>query len=193
MPNGSPLILPTLFCPTPSYYRAIVRHQGQVIIDTATRFDKRRKQTHRCLLADARGPIELTVPIAKPYGPTWDKVEISRHGEWWITARTLLESAYGRTPFYEFYADDFMPLLNPEDFTTVADMNRRFDETIRRCLHIQADVTYQALNSADTREPGQEDVGPYWQVRADKFGYISGLSVLDLLFNLGPEAIYRLL
>lgn len=193
MPNGSPLILPTLFCPGPAYYRAMLAHQGPVIIDTATRFDKRHKQTHRCLIADTRGPIELTVPIAKPYGRTWADTRISLHGNWWLTARTLLESAYSRTPYYEFYADDFTPLLNPDLFTTVADLNSRFDAAIRRSLNLPAQVTYQPLGAPSVTEPdNRADIGPYWQIRAHTLGYLPGLSTLDLLFNLGPEALLRL-
>ncbi|MDE6430391.1 MAG: WbqC family protein, partial [Duncaniella sp.] len=32
----------------------------------------------------------------------------------------------------------------------------------------------------------------YWQIREDKLGFIPGLSVLDLIFNLGPEAVLYL-
>ena len=44
----------------------------------------------------------------------------------------------------------------------------------------------------DDRAVGYDDLPPYWQVREDKLGFISGLSVLDLIFNLGPEAVVYL-
>ncbi len=191
MPDSSPLVLPTMFCPGPTYYRAMLRHHGPVVIDTAVRFDKRCKQTHRCLIADARGPMELTVPIAKPYGPTWDRTEVSLHGRWWEVHRTALESAYGRTPYYEFYADDFNALLDPATFTTVAELNRKFDTVIRRCLNLPVSVSYEPLGS-NAPQPLQSEIGPYWQVRQQKFGFLPGLSVLDLLFNLGPESLLLL-
>lgn len=189
MPDCSRLILPTLFCPPPAYYHAMLMHDGPVIIDTATRFDKRMKQAHRCRIADTRGPMELTVPIAKPYGPTWNQVAVSLHGNWWEVHRLALESAYGRTPYYEFYADDFNRLFDPTTFTDVAELNCRFDVVIRRCLGLPVNVTHAPLSTPDVKMPPMNDLGPYWQVRADKFGYISGLSILDMLFNLGPESL----
>lgn len=192
MPEGS-LILPTRFCPPPAYYKEMARHSGPVVIDTAARFDKRCKQAHRCAIADARGPLDITVPIAKPYGRTWDRVAVSLHDQWWETARTALESAYGRTPYFEFYADDFLPLLQPDRFSSVAALNRDFDTAIRRCLQLPAEVTYEPLNSPDAREPEPADIGPYWQVRQDRFGYLPGLSTLDLLFNLGPESLLKIM
>lgn len=190
MPEGS-LILPTRFCPPPAYYRAIALHRGPVVIDTATRFDKRCKQAHRCTIADAGGPLDITVPIAKPYGCTWNDVGVSLHDQWWETARTALESAYGRTPYFEFYADDFLPLLDPVRFTTVSALNRDFDAAIRRCLGLRVDVVYEAVGAV-AHDPAPYDVGPYWQVRQERFGYLPGLSTLDLLFNLGPESLLLL-
>ena len=69
--DEKPLILPSLFCPAASYY-AMMAEAGHVVVNTGMRFDKRRKEVHRCVIADTRGPLELTVPIAKPYGRTWD-------------------------------------------------------------------------------------------------------------------------
>lgn len=191
MPDGS-LILPSRFCPPPAYYKAMLANGGPVVIDSATRFDKRCKQAHRCTIADARGPLDITVPVAKPYGKTWAVVAVSLHDQWWETARTALESAYGRTPYFEFYADDFLPLLDPARFSSVAALNRAFDEAIRRCLALPVEVSYADLNSPEATDPAPVDVGPYWQVRQDRFGYIPHLSTLDLLFNLGPESILQL-
>lgn len=192
-PSGS-LILPTLFCPSPAYYRAMLLHDGPVVIDTATRFDKNLKAAHRCRIADVRGAVELTVPVAKPYGQTWGDTRISLHGRWWEVMKTTLESAYGRTPFFEFIGDEFTEIItDPARFTTVAELNRQFDMAIRRCLDIKKEVTYEPLALPSYEKIPEFNPAPYWQVRADKFGFISGLSILDLIFNLGPEAILTLM
>lgn len=193
-PGGSRLILPTLLCPGPDYYRAMLLHDGPVVIDTATPFDKNQKAAHRCRIADVRGPVELTVPIAKPYGHTWGSTRISLHGRWWEVMKTTLESAYGRTPYFEFIADEFLEIIaDPDSFTTVADLNRRFDIAIRHCLDIRKEVSYEPLGEATIKKIPEFEPAPYWQVRADKLGFISGLSVIDLIFNLGPEAILTLI
>ena len=100
---------------------------------------------------------------------------------------TALESAYGRTPFFEFYADDFRPLiLGVEEYGTVGELNFRFDLAIRRALGLTSPVVYSPVES----EPQPVELWmpePYWQVRADRLGFIPNLSILDLIFNLGPE------
>ena len=138
-------------------------------------------------IADTRGPLELTVPVAKPYGRTWADTSVSRHGAWFDVMWTALESAYGRTPFFEFYADDFRPLLlGVDDFGTVGELNFRFDLAIRRALGIQSPVIYSTEEASPVAiEPWQPQ--PYWQVREQQLGFIPGLSILDLIFNLGPE------
>ncbi len=196
--DEKPLILPSLFCPAASYY-AMMAEAGHVVVNTGMRFDKRRKEVHRCVIADTRGPLELTVPIAKPYGRTWDEISVSTHGSWWNVVRTALESAYGRTPYFEFYFDDFMPLFDPGSLSTVTDLNKRFDTVIRRCLGLTTEVTYTTAGSQCTTYPygidksRQPRIMPYWQVRADRFGFIPDLSILDLLFNMGPEALLWLI
>lgn len=180
--------MPSRFCPPAAYYRMIALNpDATTIVCGGERFDKRHKDAHRMTVADTRGRLELTVPVAKPYGRTWADTAVSRHGEWWAVMWTALESAYGRTPFFEFYADDFRPLiLGVEDYGTVGELNFRFDLAIRRALGITSPVVYSPAEATpqpvETWEPQ-----PYWQVRADRLGFIPGLSILDLIFNLGPE------
>ena len=186
------LVLPTRFCPPPAYYRMMALHQGNVSVCLEERFDKRRKSAHRTAIADARGVLELTVPIEKPYGKTWAETKVSLHGRWWEVMSTALESAYGRTPYFEFYADDFLPIIsNPETFTTVSELNSRFDVAIRRAIGLTRPV---AAADAGTRpaviEPWEPQ--PYWQVRREQLGFIGGLSILDMIFNLGPETLIHL-
>lgn len=182
------LKLPSRLCPGADYYRMVALNpEATTIVCAGERFDKRRKEAHRFAVADTRGRLELTVPVAKPYGRTWADTGVSLHGRWWEVMWTALESAYGRTPYFEFYADDFKPLMiNAGDFGSVGELNFRFDLAIRRALGLTAPVIYSPSESEpDEIEPWAP--APYWQVRADRFGFLPGLSVLDMIFNLGPE------
>lgn len=180
------MILHSLFCPSANYYRIIARNP-EVQINLNARFDKRQKEVHRMVIADVRGAVELTVPIAKPYGKTWGETRISQHGHWNRTMWTALESAYGRTPYFEFYADDFRPLLaDRNDFGTVTELNAQFDSVIRHCLQLPIEGIEPANMEVNSQPP-------YWQIRQDKLGFIPNLSILDLIFNLGPEALIYLL
>ena len=171
------LYLASRLAPTPAFYHALAAHRGPVVICCAERFDKRCKAAHRFVIADTRGPLDLTVPIAKPYGRTWAATRLSTHGTWWETIPAAL-------------APDLLPLLSdPARFDSVGALNAAVDSFVRRALDLtDVDVSYSFDPALRPTEPAGFELAPYWQVRADRLGFIPGLSILDSIFNLGPEA-----
>lgn len=166
-------------------------------------FDKRRKEIHRYDIADVNGPLTLTLPIVKPHGiprATWRDVRVSDHGQWWHVHRVSLESAYGRTPFFEFYIDRFLPFMSRETadrFPSVIDLNEAIDKEIEVLLLLPPSPTATPGSPVTASLPGKavgcpsearDAILPYWQPRQARFGFLPGLSILDLLFCLGPEA-----
>ncbi|MDE7468125.1 MAG: WbqC family protein [Muribaculaceae bacterium] len=198
-PRDTLLLAPRLFGSI-GYYAAMARY-GRVVIDTAMRYDKRAKAVHRYDIVDTRGPVTLTVPLAKPHGsarPTWADAAVSTHDQWWHQHRITLESAYGRTPFFEFVYDRFAALIADPTaaprWPSAIDLAREADRAVRALLGFENTVLWQPaadeapavdLRRADFTLP---DMSPYWQVRAHTLGFSPNLSILDLIFNLGPEA-----
>lgn len=195
--SGAVVAFEPRLLPSAAYY-ARMAMAPRVLIDTTLRYDRRNKGVHRTTVADTRGALQLTVPVAKGdrRPAQWRDVAVSDHGRWWDSFRVTLESAYGRTPFFEFYIDDFLPFLTEEYATSapgIIDMDVVLDAIVRRILLIDADVAYspadcagsEIIRSTSLPEPVMK---PYWQVRTDKFGFIPSMSVVDLIFNLGPEA-----
>lgn len=191
--------MPAIFAPqlfgSVAYYAEMACHD-RAVVDTGMRYDKRFKSAHRCTIADTRGPLMLTVPVSKPVGARlWSETRISHHGQWWTTMLTSLESAYGRTPYFEFYIDRFMPWIAPVDMS-VTDMDCGLDAVVRRTLGISTEVEYAdasvipANPALDFRSSAFDHIKPvpYYQVRALKLGFLPGLSILDLIFNMGPES-----
>lgn len=175
-------------CFGPVEYYAVMASVPAVTVDTGLRFDKRFKSTHRFEIADTRGRLCLTVPVAKPYGETWAGTAVSPHGEWWSVILTALESAYGRTPFFEFYIDRFSRLFSREAAgMPVTEFCKAADSAVRGALGIDTDVIYAPAGEAPAPMPEVRPVS-YWQIWADRFGFIPGLSVLDIIFNIGPES-----
>lgn len=171
----------------------IRRAAGMPVTDNAL-FDKRRKEIHRYTIADVNGQLTLTLPIVKPHGipkATWRDVKVSDHGQWWHVHRVSLESAYGRTPFFEFYIDRFRPFISSETvdrFSSVLDLNIAIEKEIENLLLLpDSDIEVSSTILQD-RLATPIETTPYWQPRQEKLGFISGLSILDLIFCLGPEA-----
>lgn len=186
-------VQPRLF-PSPRWFAALAGAK-RASINLLSPWNKRDKLTHRFSIADVNGIVDLTTPVAKPQSFTHARLKdiaLSRHGNWWHTQRVALESAYGRTPFFEFYFPKFEPFFSPDTpdrypmlwqyllITTSLTAKLLGLETT-----IAASETPAHVAAALTSDLAME---PYWQVRSHTLGFISGLSALDLLFNLGPEA-----
>lgn len=199
------LLRPELFGSVDRYI--LMSRYGRVAVDVDMPYDKRVKATHRFTIADTRGAVNVTVPTVHPskhHGTLVSDILLSDHSPWWQTVMTALESAYGRTPFFEFYADDFARLFTSRRVgTPLVDFCRDADLTVCRLigLDMPAYVGVEAVASAvaaggmtDRRRgvPEVSDFTPYYQVRAEKLGFLPHLSIVDLLFNLGSEALLYL-
>lgn len=186
-------------------YFALAAAYGTAVILDNSLYDKRQKEAHRYTVADTHGPVTLTVPVAKPHGiprATWAQTGVSDHGAWWHTHRVTLESAYGRTPFFEFYIDSLLPFLSadtPARFHSVAALDVAVTERLAALLQLPTRII-AASEAPQTPADACTDPSlglrltdltlypPYYQVRRHTQGFHPGLSILDLLFNLGPEA-----
>lgn len=197
-PMAATLVLPPAYCGGIGRYALMMRY-GRTVVDTSGQYDKRCKVPHRCSIADTRGSLQLTVPIAKPerhHGTRWADIRISLHGRWWDVHRTAMASAYGRTPFYEFISDRFEALWRGFSVDgcnlSLMDLDAAIEAEICRQLGLAApEYTVCPPSDGCRVSLGEADsltVAPYWQVRRSELGFIPGMSVLDLLFNLGPEA-----
>lgn len=204
-PSTTIIMPPALFAPIEWW--AKLAAYGTVVIDDTIRYDKRYKQVHRYDIADVRGRLSLTVPVVKPtnapgHAATWHDVAISTHGNWWHVHRITLESAYGRTPFFEFYVDRlarFFDSDTPERYKSVAALNRDATLAVASILGLDNKIVF--ASDIDTTPVGITDNQhtesqscpihinqPYYQVRHNTLGFIANLSILDLIFNLGTEA-----
>ena len=171
------------------------------------------KQTYRnrCLIASAQGVQALTVPVIHDGTADIRDVRISDHGNWRHLHWNALCSAYGDSPFFEFYADDLAPFFERR-WTFLLDFNEEIMATMCRLLDIHPHITPTEVywsaemvegegNTDDFREVirpkhplPDADFLPkrYYQVFEQKQGFLPNLSILDLLMNEGNESIFYL-
>jgi len=197
------LLQTTYFGPI-QWYQKLNRYE-QCLIE---QYDSYQKQTYRnrCVIATANGTQALTVPVSSD-SPA-DKVKdirISDHNQWRRIHWNALQSAYSESPFFDYYADDIRPFYE-QRYDYLVDFNEAIRQKICELIDIHPQVTYteqwtQAPQGADFRgvinakhpQPDSEfEPQPYWQVFQHKHGFQPNLSILDLLFCMGPESIFYL-
>ncbi len=184
-----------------TYQRCLIEHCDTYI-----------KQTYRnrCIIATEAGRQSLTVPIEHGARSMRD-IRISDHGNWRHLQWNALVSAYGESPFFEFYADDIHPFFERRwDF--LFDFNMEITMKMCELLDIKPNIELttdyvkdyistpedmvhdfrEAINSKHPDKDSDFNPKPYYQVYARKNGFQPNLSILDLLFNEGNEAIYYL-
>ena len=188
----------------PVQYFAKLLHYDKVYVE---QWDNYVKQTYRnrCVIAGSNGPVALTVPIEKPdtLKCCMKDIRISDHGKWRHLHWNALESAYNQTPYFDYLKDDFAPFYE-KPYTYLMDFNEGLMMLVCKLIDmepcIERTTTYLATyESGDFRETihpkrdWREDKDftpiPYYQVFQQKLGFLPNLSIVDLLFNMGPESL----
>ncbi len=189
------LTLPLAYLAPISHYQAL-RHRKEATLEVCDTYE-RQTLRNRCYIAAANGCTALTVPVVAPEGerPLMRDVRISDHGNWRHLHWQAIVSAYRATPFFEFYADDFAPFY-ARKWHFLADYNEELMRLVCRLLGLRTELSRTTSfagtpafplkrNANERHGEGRE----YYQVFGKKHGFIGDLSIIDLLFNMGPEAI----
>ena len=199
---GTVLLSTTYFGPV-QWYQKLHRAEDVQI----EQWESFQKQTYRnrCLIATTQGIQALTVPTERGGSPLIKDTRISDHGNWRHLHWNALQSAYGESPFFEYYQDDIRPFFE-QRWDYLLDFNEAIRTKICELIDIQPQVSLTkefttVNNSFDFRsairpknpQPDPDfEPKPYYQVYQQKHGFLPNLSILDLLFNMGPESIFYL-
>ena len=193
------------------------------------------KQTYRnrMLIPTTNGPLALTIPTNHNTSLAMKDIRISDHANWRHVHWNALLSAYGESPFFEYYQDDIRPFYEKK-YEFLFDFNMEITEKMIELLDIRPKISItneyiQNEESEELRAQSEEFNGftnhkvqssnlkvqsivdfreairpkkplpdaefeskRYYQVYEQKFGFQPNMSILDLLFNEGNEAIFYL-
>ena len=118
---SSVLLSTTYFGPI-QWYQKLHRYD-QVLIEQHETFPKQTYR-NRCLIATTQGVQALTVPVSKSETEPYSRrVRISDHGNWRHLHWQALQSAYGESPFFEYYEDDLRPFFTEHNWEFLMDFN----------------------------------------------------------------------
>ncbi|MBX3255838.1 MAG: WbqC family protein [Chitinophagaceae bacterium] len=161
---------------------------------------------NRCLIAGANGVLSLSVPVAggRNVNLVVKEVKIDNMQNWQAIHWRSIFSAYNRSPWFEFYRDE-LELFYTRKFTFLWDWNlelmnwvlqkMKMDIPVHFSGHYRKQVTGDDIIDMRNKIVPRDlphfntDCPPYNQVFVSRHGFIPNLSIIDLLFCEGKNAL----
>ena len=171
-------ILPIAYLAPIDWYHIYLSNPMDTQIEVMESFEKQTFR-NRCTITTPDGPLMLSVPVKKvDHKQLTRDIEISYQQRWQHQHWIALMSAYKHTPYFDYYAAFFSPFYERETRWLV-DLNSAMHETIMQLLHNSA-TPIQGYAYQHTQD---------WQGERDWSGMMNKQSILDLLFEYGPETM----
>lgn len=198
-------IFPLFYLPPVSYFSALNAQNYQFLLEKEEHFPKQTFR-NRTRIYSPNGPLDLFLPVIKgsKYHTKMKDVKISYDFKWQRLHWLSLESCYRNSPYFEYYEDDLAPFFQKK-YDFLFDYNLEILEWIFKQLKktpvleftteyekdIPAELDYRnkiQFKNADLIAPQKI----YTQVFGEKHGFLPNMSIVDLLFNQGPQAKHYL-
>ncbi len=193
-------LFPTAYLPPVEFFAILLHHK--ILLEKEETFVKQTYR-NRCYIYAENGKSALTVPLFKPGGnhtKTRDAVIIN-NSKWYKRHWRALETAYNSSPFFLYYKDELFPFFQGKH-ENLFDFNLDLIYLLAGIMGISPQIEFTA---SFVKNPGDDVVDlrtlfspkkppvlktfqEYYQVFSDRHCFIPNLSIVDLIFNLGPEA-----
>lgn len=203
-------VLSTAYFPPIAWFRAVAAAEV-VYLERCENYQK-QSWRNRARIATADGPLVLSLPICKSEGGPLPiaRAEIELSKPWLQQHERALVAAYRSSPFFEYYIDEWMQVLH-EGLPNLFETNLRLIRHLLELLGLNPEIRF--TDEYRTEYPAEEGwldlreslhpkrpvperwatKKPYYQVFSERQGFLTELSILDLLCNEGPDAISYLL
>jgi len=198
------LVFPALYNGPVNYYARLIRQQ-EILLE---QHDSYSKQTYRnrCLILGPNGVITLSIPVKRKRGMknAVRDIRIDYATNWNKIHWRGLVASYASSPYFEYLADEIHPIYERRH-TFLIDLNLLLVEHTLGVMGLKIPVRLTKafepiVSETDPRhfihpktdqavaDPGFVPVD-YHQVFSDRLGFQTNLSILDLIFNMGPETL----
>jgi hypothetical protein len=185
----------------PAEYFYLIAHSRKVLIE---KWENYHKQTYRnrCMILGANGPLILTVPVLRGsfHKVSLKDLEIDNSRRWRELHLRGITSAYATAPFFEFYFDAISRVIS-KPFRFLLDLNTEALYSVNEAIGLNTGISFTGEYLAEGAVHGDYRylISPkkpssaegftniqYTQVFSEKYGFVPGLSIIDVLLNNGP-------
>jgi hypothetical protein len=193
-------VLPMFYLPPVEYFVELNKYNPDFLIEREEHFVKQTYR-NRAAIYSPDGILTLVVPVVrgsktrKPY----KDVKISYDFNWQRLHWMSLQGCYRRSAYFEYYEDEFAPFYEIKE-TFLFDYNEQLLQLLLKLLKIKATINYTSIYkdnypelndlrySRNAKKPTPFLQKPYFQVFEERHGFMKNLSIVDLLFNHGPQS-----
>lgn len=192
-------IFPLFYLPPVGYFSLLKKEQHQIKIETQENFPKQTYR-NRASIYSANGKLDIAVPVVKggKNRVRSKDVRISYDFAWQRLHWLSLQSCYRRSAYFEYYEDEFAEFYHKK-FDFLFDYNIQLFEWVLKRMKMnlefsftesyleQSEVEVDYRNTISPKKQFTFEEKPYYQVFEERYGFIPNLSIVDLLFNQGPQ------
>jgi hypothetical protein len=200
-------LLTSQFCPPVQYFAKFLQYD-KIWIEHKENYQK-GSYRNRCHIASANGLLRLSIPLVKGKNhqtPIWE-VRIDYKTDWPAKQWEAISYAYGSAPYFEEYAAFLEPYLGgTKRYEFLAEYNAALLKVFLKLLNLRKEVSYTEdywFNTPEGMLDLRQLISPkvaletdphftpssYLQVFSHKYTFLPNLSILDLLFCTGPQAL----
>ena len=178
-------MLPLYFAAPVSWYAMCVDREVLTIADES--IFNRQTQRNRIVYGTFQGKKSFSIPLShSSFSGKYRDIQINYSENWQNQLVNALQTSYGKSPFFEFYGYRFENVIR-KNFQYLWDLNMAIlDETLN-CLRLKISVL-PVLTDRIT-DPETFALPVYYQVFNEKLPFMPDLSILDLIYNEGPDAL----
>jgi hypothetical protein len=194
------ILISTAYLP-PAEYFAVISQAEEAIIEREENYLK-QSYRNRCYLLSSHGPQLLTVPVylgSQHKTPIKD-IRIDYSKRWQQIHLGAIIASYGSSPYFQYYFENIEKIISKKiDF--LFDLNMELIDSVLKMLKLDSKITCSTYfaPTGESENDFRYKISPKKEshystkeyIHVFDYGkrFIHRLSIIDLIFNMGPEAV----
>jgi hypothetical protein len=193
------ILISTAYLPPVEYF-SVISWADEIFVEKEENYLK-QSYRNRCNILSSHGPQLLSVPVylGSLHKTPLKEIRIDSTKRWKQVHLRAMTASYNSSPYFEYYFERFEKIIS-EDYEFLLDMNMALTEVILKILNIKKSLSYTTyFEKTENKEYDfRYRITPkkassfiekeYLQVFDLNTGFVPRLSVIDLIFNMGPES-----